>query len=400
MVFIEHAKIMIPALSGLAVTVWNGSTQPLKEFEKRFCFLPQMQTLYTENGLLSFFEKKDGSHIYTMYDALGTQIILLKIDEQWVILGPYVTSVWHEANAKVLLAGCGVGDAYFMSYKLYRCGLPLLEQGFAVRAAVLLLTNTVGNIPPRELETIHLAARDTSQIQSHISEQYDEAELVNHRYALENQIEEAVYQGKTTEALRLVHEMFLHVSGLRYVTSDMKDQIAGAAILRVLVRHAALRAGLMPIVVDSLSQEYAQKMHRTVDEQQMRGLIEQYIAAFCFVIRANNKSNYSVYVKRAVQYIETHLSQSIAIDTLSKLNGISRKHFVHLFSKETGKTVKQYIAQTRCERAAQLLENSQLPVHEISGYVGYEDNNYFTKVFKSVMGTSPQEYRKMKTFYQ
>lgn len=397
--FINHAQIMIPALSGMAVTVWNGTSQPLQEFEKRFCFLPEIQTLYTEKGLLSFFEKKDDSHIYTLSDALGTQIIMIKIDKQWIILGPYVTSMWHETDAKVLLASCGVGDTLLLPYKLYRCGLPVLEQGFAVRIAVLLLTSTVGNLPPRELEAIHLAAKDASQMQSHISEQYDEVELVNQRYALESQIEEAVYQGKTTEALRLVQEMLLLASGLRYVTDDMKDQIAGAAILRVLVRHAALRAGLMPAVIDPLSQEYAQKMHRAVDEQQMHELIEQYIVAFCFAIRANNKSNYSIYVKRAIQYIETHMSQSISIDALCRINGISRKHFVRLFSKETGKTVKQYIAQVRCERAAELLENSQLLVSEISSYVGYEDNNYFTKIFKSVMGVSPQEYRKMKTFY-
>lgn len=400
MSFVEHAQIMIPALSGLAVTVWNGDTQPLKEFEKRFCFLPEKQTLYTEKGLLSFFQKKDGSRIYTLSDAMGIQIIVLKVDEQWIVLGPYVTTEWQEAGAKIILASCGVGDAFLLPFKLYRCSLPVLEQGFVVRTAVLLLTNTVGNLPPHELETIRLAEEDTSPMQSHISERYDAMELVNQRYTLENQIVEAVYQGKTTEAIQRVHEMLLLAPGLQYDSGDMKDQIAGAAILRVLVRHAALRAGLMPIVIDSLSQEYAQKMHRAVDEQQIHGLIEQYIAAFCFAIRANNKSNYSVYVKRAVQYIETHLSQPISVETLCQLNGISRKHFVHLFGKETGKTVKQYIAQARCERAAELLENSRLLVHAISGYVGYEDNNYFAKIFKSVMGMTPQEYRKTKTFYQ
>ena len=59
--------------------------------------------------------------------------------------------------------------------------------------------------------------------------------------------------------------------------------------------------------------------------------------------------------------------------------------FVRLFGKETGKTVNQYIMQLRCERVAELLQNSQLLVQEISSYVGYEDNNYFAKVFKNVM---------------
>lgn len=398
--FIDHAKIMIPELTGLPVTVWNGDSRPLEEFEKQFCFLPEIQELYTAKGLLSFFERKDGSHIYVISEPLDTRIAAVKIDGQWVILGPYITSAWQDTGAKVLLAGCGVKDENFLPFKLYRCGLPMLEQGFVIRTAVLLLKNTVGNLPPRELEMIQLAVKNEEEIAPRVSEQYDEIELVNRRYAIENQIIEAVQQGRTTEALELEREMFQLAKGLRFVTADMKDQIAGAAILRVLVRHAALRAGLMPVVIDSLSQEFAQKMHHASDEQQIRELVEQYIVSFCYAIRANQKGSYSIYVKRAVQYIETHLSQPVSADTLCQLSGISRKHFVQLFSKETGRTVKQYAAQARCARAAELLENSQLPVQEISSYVGYEDNNYFTKVFKSIMGMSPQEYRKTKTFYK
>ena len=55
--------------------------------------------------------------------------------------------------------------------------------------------------------------------------------------------------------------------------------------------------------------------------------------------------------------------------------------------------------QVRCERAADLLQNSQLLIQEISHYVGYEDNNYFSKIFKATMGVSPLEYRRRKTFY-
>lgn len=397
--FIEHSKILIPALSGLAITVWNGDPQPLKEFETCFCFVPEFQGLYTEKGFLSFFQKKDGGHIYALTDALDTKILVVKIDAQWIILGPYVISEWQETSAKVLLAGYGLGDAFCLPYKLYRSKLPLLEQGYVIRIATLLLTHTAGCIPPLELENIYLGPTAGTETRAHIAEQYDAVELINRRYFTENQLIEAIAQGKTAEALQLNREMYLLSKGLRFASDAMQDHIAGAAILRVLVRRAALQAGLTPVLIDALSQEYAQKMHCAVDKHQLRELIEEYIAAFCHMIRTNNKSNYSIYVKRAVQYIDIHLSESIPADTLCALNNISRTHFVHLFGKETGKTIKQYIAAARCERAAELLENSQLHIQEISSYVGYEDNNYFSKIFKSIMGVSPQEYRKRKTFY-
>lgn len=127
--------------------------------------------------------------------------------------------------------------------------------------------------------------------------------------------------------------------------------------------------------------------------------MDEYVRTFCHMIRVYSQNSYSPYVRRAVQYIDAHLSQPITIDDLCRLSNISRSHFVRLFGQETGKTVKQYIAQARCECAANLLENSQMLVQEVSHYVGYDDTNYFARVFKEIMGISPQEYRKKKSFY-
>lgn len=62
-------------------------------------------------------------------------------------------------------------------------------------------------------------------------------------------------------------------------------------------------------------------------------------------------------------------------------------------------TVKQYMAKKRCEVAAELLLDSKLSVQQVGAYVGYADNNYFSKVFKANMGASPQDYRKKYNFY-
>lgn len=398
--FIDHAQILIPATTGLAITVLNSnSPSSFQQFEKENCLSPQLQPLYTASGLRQFIDTKDERHIYDISDALDTRALLLKIQDRWIILGPYVVSPWNETAAKVLLANVGAQDAMRLPYKVYRCKLPLVEHKLAVHIAVLLIIHTVGNDPPYQIGSIDMPIEIGSTGKPQISQSFEQITVVNRRYELENQFMEAVAQGKTTKALELYREIWSLTPGLSFMSDELKDQIAGAAIGRTLVRRAAVQGGLTPVMIDAISQEYAQQMHHALETATINDLVEHYIVAVCQVIYAAGKGNYSLYVKRAVEYIETHLSQPISVDTLCQLSGISRKHFVHLFSKETGKTVKQYIAQARCERAAELLENSQLPVHEISSYVGYEDNNYFAKIFKSVMGTSPQEYRKMKTFY-
>lgn len=398
--FIDHAQIMIPATTGLAITVLDSnSSSSFQQFEKENCLSPGLQPLYTASGLRQFIDKKDARHIYDISDALDTRVLLLKIQARWIVLGPYVATPWNETAAKVLLANAGVQDAMRLPYKVYRCKLPLVEHKLAVHIAVLLIIHTVGNDPPYQIETINMPVDVGSTGKPQISQPFEQIAVVNRRYEVENQFMETVAQGKATRSLELYREISSLVPGLSFMSDDLKDHIAGAAIGRTLVRRAAIQGGLTPVIIDAISQEYAQQMHHATDMATINDLMEHCIVAICQAIYAAGKGNYSLYVKRAVEYIETHLSQPIPVDALCQLSGISRKHFVHLFSKETGKTVKQYIAQARCERAAELLENSQLPVHEISAYVGYEDNNYFAKIFKSVMGTSPQEYRKMKTFY-
>ena len=104
---------------------------------------------------------------------------------------------------------------------------------------------------------------------------------------------DAVRQGQTAQALRVWSDINYWSKGLRFMSDRLGDQIAGASTLRTLVRHAALQAGLTPVLVDTLSQEYAQKMHAATDSGQLTELIKKYIAAFCAEVRKINKKGES-----------------------------------------------------------------------------------------------------------
>ena len=81
------------------------------------------------------------------------------------------------------------------------------------------------------------------------------------------------------------------------------------------------------------------------------------------------------------------------MDQLAEQVRLSPSHLSHLFSKEVGMSVSQYVAALRCEEAASLLKTSDAPVSEISAYVGYLDQNYFVKVFKKHYNKTPSEFR-------
>jgi YesN/AraC family two-component response regulator len=106
------------------------------------------------------------------------------------------------------------------------------------------------------------------------------------------------------------------------------------------------------------------------------------------------RENFSPHVRKAADYIKLHLSTPLSLNEISSAIGITPNHLSHLFKKEAGVSISQYIAEKRCNRAHEMLLTTGLPIQDISGYVGYPDSNYFVKIFKSQYGATPTEYRK------
>ncbi|MDD7652976.1 MAG: helix-turn-helix transcriptional regulator [Candidatus Faecousia sp.] len=64
-----------------------------------------------------------------------------------------------------------------------------------------------------------------------------------------------------------------------------------------------------------------------------------------------------------------------------------------MFRKETGQTISAYVSHIRIEKSKALLRQPGVPIAEIAGLCGFEDQSYFTRVFKKQTGISPKQYR-------
>jgi AraC-like DNA-binding protein len=74
--------------------------------------------------------------------------------------------------------------------------------------------------------------------------------------------------------------------------------------------------------------------------------------------------------------------------------GLSPNHFCKVFKQVTGKTLLEYIHLLRVQEAERLLLETDMPVTEIAGQVGYTNITYFGRVFKKTKGATPSEIRK------
>ncbi|MDE7244877.1 MAG: AraC family transcriptional regulator [Oscillospiraceae bacterium] len=99
-------------------------------------------------------------------------------------------------------------------------------------------------------------------------------------------------------------------------------------------------------------------------------------------------------IQQALQYFQEHYNSDISIDAYASSRGMSTSWFIRSFKEITGVTPMRYILTTRITNAQSLLEDTDYNIAEISRIVGYEDQMYFSRLFKKQNGVSPSEFRR------
>jgi AraC family transcriptional regulator of arabinose operon len=100
-------------------------------------------------------------------------------------------------------------------------------------------------------------------------------------------------------------------------------------------------------------------------------------------------------IKEVIAHMSEHLDKPLRISTLSALAELSSSHFFWLFKSLTGWTPIDFFIHLRMRRACELLQNPTLSVKTVACFLGYSDPYYFSRLFKSVTGVAPQNYRRM-----
>lgn len=101
----------------------------------------------------------------------------------------------------------------------------------------------------------------------------------------------------------------------------------------------------------------------------------------------------SLRLRRAVEYMHSHLDEDLPLSKLAAVSGISLSRFARAFREATGEPPHRFLTKRRIEQACKLLEHTTLPIIEVGMRCGFSQPSHFATMFRQVTGISPRAYR-------
>ncbi len=125
-------------------------------------------------------------------------------------------------------------------------------------------------------------------------------------------------------------------------------------------------------------------------------ILENTVLALEIATGADAKENASIgsQVENIHEYIREHYMEHLSLAELAEQFYVEPSYLSRKFSQNYDETITAYITRCRMDKAKELMKDEANKLEVISFEVGYDDYNYFSRVFRRLEGSSPSEYRK------
>lgn len=152
----------------------------------------------------------------------------------------------------------------------------------------------------------------------------------------------------------------------------------------------------MPETEAAIIDVYKSNGRTIADEVRMTAKLYLFLA---LLIENNEKGKQAVtsgynHFNNAVKYIQHNYSRNIGLDDIAENIGISRSHLYRIFMTHMSMSPNEFLVQYRINRACSLLRDKGLLVSEAAFSTGFNDQLYFSRVFKKYKGVPPSKYLK------
>lgn len=243
-----------------------------------------------------------------------------------------------------------------------------------------------------------LDQQEAETIQGQIGEFIKQAKKnsrMQYPFEMEQKLMHAMMQVDKNQAQHILNEL----SGYILVDSagnidEVKTRIFE---LLVLISRTSIEAGANPESTLHMNHQYRKEMDQIDNVNELflwlkRVVIDGYMNS----VFSNIDSKHSDAIHKAIQYMWENAGAKITLNQMAEMTFMSSAYFSRIFKKEFGESFNKYLTLLRIAKAQEMLLYSNRRITDISTICGFEDQSYFTKVFKKATGLTPFHYRASK----
>ena len=197
--------------------------------------------------------------------------------------------------------------------------------------------------------------------------------------------------GDTEQAKALLNDLLGYVF---FAEGNNFEVVKSRALeLSSLLSRAAIEGGATSDSVLKVNNQFLMSLQSITDLDDLCYKLQETIDVFtdCMFNYIPSKGN--EITKKAIRYISQNFSRNLTLDEVADHVHLNPAYFSTLFKQSTGSSFKEYLNMVRIEESKRLLSNTDYSIIDISLATGFEDQSYFSKVFKKYTGLTPKQYR-------
>jgi len=207
----------------------------------------------------------------------------------------------------------------------------------------------------------------------------------------ERKLLEALRRGDAESGRQIMNEI---LAALFHANPEQFKHIQYRAIeLAVLLSRVDTRPGIATKAMIEINNLHIKSIQETKNNEELTDTLHRIIDETAAQIVSFQGIHHASALKKAKLYIMENFNRKISLDEIAKASGFSAPYFSTIFKKEMGENLSSYLNRLRVEKAKILFSDTSLPLSAIAHACGFEDQSWFSKIFKHYTGISPGKYR-------
>ncbi|TLS49531.1 response regulator [Paenibacillus antri] len=151
------------------------------------------------------------------------------------------------------------------------------------------------------------------------------------------------------------------------------------------------RTNVPPYVLQEI--EPMDLLHRHFTLEQFLAYVDELVSAYVANVRWNKRNKHHRLMDKALVYIRERYNRDLSLEEAAEQAEMSPSYFSSIFKQETGSSFVEYVTGMRIDESKELMKDPSLRLYEIARMVGYQDQKYYSRLFKKTTGVTPAEYR-------